>query len=106
MNYNQAIKILNLKSGTDKQELKQAFRKHALASHPDKGGNETLFIEIKEAYDFLCEYEDEEYEYEYNYEMKCNYNVEIVEKAIHEYKQAMADKAAKKAARKSCQKTK
>ena len=34
-------------------EIKSAFRKLAAQHHPDKGGNETKFKEINEAYDTL-----------------------------------------------------
>jgi curved DNA-binding protein CbpA len=35
------------------EDLKQAFRKKARSTHPDKGGCGDEFIEVKEAYDFL-----------------------------------------------------
>jgi DnaJ-class molecular chaperone len=34
-------------------EIKSAFRKLAAQHHPDKGGSETKFKEINEAYDTL-----------------------------------------------------
>ena len=37
------------------EDLKQAFRKKARSTHPDKGGCGDEFIEVKEAYDFLLE---------------------------------------------------
>ena len=48
--------------GVDKKanpdEIKKAFRKLALKHHPDKGGDESKFKEITEAYSVLADLED------------------------------------------------
>lgn len=43
-------------SGTySKQDIKKAFRKMAMKHHPDTGGDPTMFIKVREAYDWLME---------------------------------------------------
>ena len=56
MNTYQALKVLNVKSGSSFEEIKIAYRKLALEYHPDKNtkereGNE--FKKVTEAYNFL-----------------------------------------------------
>lgn len=49
-----AAKLLNVKIGeTDKGILKAAYKKAALVAHPDKGGDETRFVAVAEAYQVL-----------------------------------------------------
>jgi DnaJ-class molecular chaperone len=48
-------KVLNLEIPFTKAELNSAFRKAAFKYHPDMGGTEKEFIEIKKAYDILLE---------------------------------------------------
>lgn len=45
--------ILGLKRTATKKEMKHAYRRLAQIHHPDKGGNEDRFKEIKEAYEYL-----------------------------------------------------
>lgn len=48
-------KILGIEKGASQEEIKKAFRKLAMKHHPDKGGNETKFKEINEAYTVLSD---------------------------------------------------
>jgi molecular chaperone DnaJ len=47
--------ILGVSKGASAEEIKKAFRKKAVEHHPDKGGDETKFKEISEAYDTLSD---------------------------------------------------
>ncbi|MDC0142014.1 DnaJ domain-containing protein [bacterium] len=54
MDFNKAIKLLQLKNNFTIKELKQAYHKQALLYHPDKNSaTEEEFKKIKMAYDFL-----------------------------------------------------
>ena len=48
-------KILGVNRNASKSEIKQAFRKLAHKYHPDKGGDETQFKKITEAYSVLSD---------------------------------------------------
>ena len=45
--------ILGVNDTATQDEIKKAYRKKAVESHPDKGGNEETFKKISEAYDTL-----------------------------------------------------
>jgi molecular chaperone DnaJ len=45
--------VLGVKKDASADEIKKAFRKAAIEHHPDKGGDETKFKEINEAYEVL-----------------------------------------------------
>lgn len=45
--------VLGLSKGASADEIKKAFRKAAIEHHPDRGGDETKFKEINEAYEVL-----------------------------------------------------
>jgi hypothetical protein len=45
--------LLGVKPGASLEELKAAFRRQALAHHPDHGGDPAVFIALKRAYDSL-----------------------------------------------------
>jgi curved DNA-binding protein CbpA len=47
--------ILGVAKGASPDEIKRAFRKKAVEHHPDKGGDESKFKEISEAYDTLSD---------------------------------------------------
>lgn len=48
-------KILEVDKAIDTDGLKKAFKKKAMAHHPDKGGNEQTFKQINEAYQILSD---------------------------------------------------
>lgn len=51
--------ILGLARGATEDEIKKAYRKLANIHHPDKGGDEEKFKEVKEAYEKLTSQEPE-----------------------------------------------
>ena len=56
MNRKAALCLLSLDSGASLKDVKQAYRRRAKQSHPDKGGKHESFVRIKEAYDYLCKF--------------------------------------------------
>ncbi len=49
----EALAILELNSDANWEDVKQSYRHLATEHHPDKGGKDTRFIEIREAYEVL-----------------------------------------------------
>jgi molecular chaperone DnaJ len=45
--------VLGVGKGASADEIKKAFRRHAVEHHPDRGGDESKFKEINEAYEVL-----------------------------------------------------
>jgi chaperone protein DnaJ len=45
--------VLGVAKGASEAELKKAYRKRAMATHPDKGGNKEEFASVSEAYEVL-----------------------------------------------------
>src|SRR6476619_5357389 len=45
--------VLGVKKDASADEIKKAFRRAAVEHHPDRGGDETKFKEINEAYEVL-----------------------------------------------------
>ena len=45
--------VLGIEKNASEDEIKKAFRKHAIKHHPDKGGDEAAFKEVNEAYEVL-----------------------------------------------------
>ncbi len=45
--------VLGVKKDASADEIKKAFRRAAVEHHPDRGGNETKFKEVNEAYEVL-----------------------------------------------------
>ena len=52
----QCLEILELESGATRKQLKSAFRREAMRTHPDKDGVREDFIIVKAAYDFLVKH--------------------------------------------------
>jgi len=52
----EALAILELNSDAGWDRVKRAYRRLAAEHHPDKGGNDARFIEIREAYEVLKYY--------------------------------------------------
>lgn len=48
-----AYAILGLGHGAQLEEIKRSYRKRALRTHPDRGGNDKEFIRVRWAYDIL-----------------------------------------------------
>jgi hypothetical protein len=48
-----AYEVLGVAKDATDAQLKRAFHAHALATHPDQGGNAEAFIRVKRAYDSL-----------------------------------------------------
>jgi len=44
--------VLGINPPSDLAEIKKAFRRQALKLHPDQGGNEQAFLELKEAFEY------------------------------------------------------
>ena len=51
-----ALKFLDLKPGATKVEIKSVYRRMALKYHPDKGGTNKEFQDIKLSYDYLVKH--------------------------------------------------
>ncbi|PIZ61987.1 molecular chaperone DnaJ [Candidatus Saccharibacteria bacterium CG_4_10_14_0_2_um_filter_52_9] len=49
--------VLGIDKSASADEIKKAFRRAAIANHPDKGGDESKFKEINEAYEVLKDQE-------------------------------------------------
>lgn len=47
------FQVLGLKRSASQEDIKDAFRKKALETHPDKGGDEEEFKIVREAYECL-----------------------------------------------------
>ena len=52
----QALAVLCLDVNVSWDEIQQSYRRLARQHHPDKGGEHTVFIEIREAYEILRHY--------------------------------------------------
>lgn len=48
-----ALKTLSLKDPITEEQLKASYRRLAKTTHPDKGGNNSEFLKVKEAYNYL-----------------------------------------------------
>jgi preprotein translocase subunit Sec63 len=48
-----AFEILGIPAGSGPDQIKTAYRRRALETHPDKGGDQKDFIQVKTAYELL-----------------------------------------------------
>jgi len=48
-----ALQILKLKPNASNKQLRKAYRRMAMKTHPDKGGSNEEFIMVKASYDYL-----------------------------------------------------
>ena len=53
MNSADARQVLGVGASASEQDIKQAFRRLALITHPDRGGSSEAFIKVNEAYEIL-----------------------------------------------------
>lgn len=56
----EARALLNVAEDASPENIKAAYRALCHEHHPDKGGNPTTFLLVKEAYELLCGLEDKE----------------------------------------------
>lgn len=53
-----ALEILKLNADSDWSTIKQQYRRLAAQAHPDRGGDNARFLEIREAYEILRAFRD------------------------------------------------
>jgi DnaJ-class molecular chaperone len=53
VNRSEAAALLGVQPGAPEEEVKKAYRKKAMEHHPDRGGNEETFKNVKAAYELL-----------------------------------------------------
>lgn len=68
-------KILGVDRNADVKDIKKAYRKRALETHPDQGGNKEEFAEIAEAYEVLSNPEKKQIYDQYGSEAATNPNI-------------------------------
>lgn len=68
-------KILGVDRNADVQAVKKAYRKRALETHPDSGGNKEEFAEVAEAYEVLSNPEKKQMYEQYGSEAATNPNM-------------------------------
>lgn len=56
MNLHLALSVLGLSEPLTLDKIKKAYRRKAIETHPDKGGDREEFIKINEAYKALTAY--------------------------------------------------
>lgn len=56
MNFTEARRVLGVKNSSTLDDLKASYRRKAMSSHPDrKGGDESLFKDVQQAYELLLQ---------------------------------------------------
>ncbi|KAK7201307.1 chaperone protein DNAj [Novymonas esmeraldas] len=68
-------KTLGVERTSDLKEIKKAYRKRALETHPDQGGNKEEFAEVAEAYEVLSNPEKKKVYDQYGSEAATNPNM-------------------------------
>lgn len=68
-------KILGIDKSADVKAIKKAYRKRALETHPDQGGNKEEFAEVAEAYEVLSNPEKKQIYDQYGSEAATNPNM-------------------------------
>ena len=56
MTINEAFDILSIPFTSNAEVVKKAYRKRALETHPDRGGNSQDFIRVRAAYEIICKF--------------------------------------------------
>lgn len=56
MNINEAFKFLHISITKEEIKIKKAFRTLSKKYHPDKGGNDSLFNKLQDAYNLALDY--------------------------------------------------
>ncbi len=56
MRLSEAFAVLGVPNKADLKEIKSAYRKRVIETHPDKGGNSAEFIKVRAAYEILCSF--------------------------------------------------
>ncbi len=56
MTINEAFDILGIPFTSNAEAVKKAYRKRALETHPDRGGNSRDFIRVRAAYEIICKF--------------------------------------------------
>jgi DnaJ-class molecular chaperone len=60
MDMSEAFAVLELPGNPTTQEIKASFRKLAALHHPDRGGDQNKFIEVRTAYEVAVNYTPED----------------------------------------------
>eukprot|EP00796_Vickermania_ingenoplastis_P005321 gene5321-3823_t len=68
-------KILGVDRNADTKAIKKAYRKRAMETHPDQGGNKEEFAEVAEAYEILSNAEKKQIYDQYGSEAATNPNM-------------------------------
>ena len=83
MNKQQAFQHLGIPPTASEAEVKKAYRKLAAKHHPDKGGNETDFKRIKEAYERITS--PEKFQDQRTYANAGMNNADVMEEFLRRY---------------------
>lgn len=56
INLNEAYQTLGIQKDCTIEDIKSAYRKMAVKTHPDKGGSQAEFIKVQSSYEILCKF--------------------------------------------------